>query len=63
MKENHIYLNREDEIHKLVDINEFIDYYESVFLMILEDDAFKEVILKSWGLIPLDEKLKKEKKS
>lgn len=62
MKENHIYLNREDEIHKLVDINEFIDYYESVFLMILEDDAFKEVIL-NWGLIPLDEKLKKEKKS
>ena len=59
-KENHIYLNGEDGIDKLVDIDEFIDYYESVSLMILEDDIFKEVILKTWGLMPVDEKLKKE---
>ena len=46
-KENHIYLNGEDGIDKLVDIDEFIDYYESVSLMIPEDDIFKEVILKT----------------
>ena len=61
-KENHIYLNGEDGADKLVDIDEFIDYYESVSLMIVEDDIFKEVILKSWGLMPLDEKIKKEEK-
>ena len=59
-KENHIYLNGEDGVDKLVDIDEFIDYYESVSLMILEDDTFKEVMLKSWGLMPLDEQIKKE---
>ena len=59
-KENHIYLNGEDGVDKLVDIDEFIDYYESVSLMILDDDVFKEVILKTWGLMPLDEVLKKE---
>ena len=30
--------------------------------MIVEDDIFKEMILKSWGLMPLDEKIKKEEK-
>ena len=61
-KENHIYLNGEDGADKLVDIDEFIDYYESVSLMIVEDDIFKEVILKSWGLMSLDEKIQKEEK-
>ena len=46
----------------MVDIDEFIDYYESLSLMIVEDDIFKEMILKSWGLMPLDEKIKKEEK-
>ena len=59
-KENHLYLNGEDGVDKLVDIDEFIDYYESVSLMILDDDVFKEVILKTWGLMPLEEVLKKE---
>ena len=59
-KENHIYLNGEDGVDKPVDIDEFIDYYESVSLMIPEDDIFREVILKSWGLMSLDEKIKKE---
>ena len=59
-KENHIYLNGEDGVDKPVDIDEFIDYYESVSLMILEDDVFKEVMLKSWGMMPLDEPIKKE---
>ena len=58
--QNHIYLNGEDGVDKPVDIDEFIDYYESVSLMILEDDTFKEVMLKSWGLMPVDEVLKKE---
>ena len=61
-KKNHIYLNGEDGVDKLVDIDEFIDYYESVSLMILEDDTFKEVLLKSWGLMSLDEVMKKEEK-
>ena len=30
--------------------------------MILEDDTFKEVLLKSWGLMSLDEVMKKEEK-
>jgi len=59
-KENHIYLNGEDGVDKPVDIDEFLDYYESVSLMILEDIVFKEVLLKSWGIIPLDQVLKKE---
>ena len=59
-KENHIYLNGEDGVDKPVDIDEFIDYYESVSLMILEDDVFKEIMLKSWGLMSLEEVLKKE---
>ena len=46
----------------MVDIDEFIDYYESLSLMIVEDDIFKEVILKSWGLMPLDEEIKNEEK-
>ena len=60
--QNHIYLNEEDGVFKPVDIDEFIDYYESVYLMILEDDTFKEIMLKSWELMPVDEVLKKEAK-
>ena len=59
-KENHIYLNGQDGVDKLVDIDEFIDYYESVSLMILEDDIFKEVLLKSWRLMPEDQIIEKE---
>ena len=48
--ENHIYLNGEEGKGKLVDLDEFVDYYESVSLMIQDDDIFREVILKSWNL-------------
>ena len=48
--ENHIYLNGEEGKNKLVDLDEFVDYYESVSLMIQDDDIFREVILKSWNL-------------
>ena len=58
--ENHIYLNGEEGKDKLVDLDEFIDYYESVSLMIQDDDIFREVILKSWNLF--DEKEEKQDK-
>ena len=58
--ENHIYLNGEDGKNKLVDLDEFIDYYESVSLMISDDDIFRKVILKSWNLYNEKEELKKE---
>ena len=58
--ENHIYLNGEDGKNKLVDLDEFIDYYESVSLMISDDDIFRKVILKSWNLYDEKEELKKE---
>ena len=59
-KENHVYLNGEEGKSKLVDLDEFIDYYESVSLMIQEDDIFREVILKSWNLYKENVELKKE---
>ena len=49
-RENHVYLNGEEGKDKLVDLDEFIDYYESVSLMIQDDDIFRKVILKSWNL-------------
>ena len=64
--ENHVYLNGEEGKDKLVDLDEFIDYYESVSLMIQDDDIFREVILKSWNLFDenaeIQEKEKKEQK-
>ncbi len=65
-RENHVYLNGEEGKDKLVDLDEFIDYYESVSLMIQDDDIFREVILKSWNLFnekeenQAKEELKKE---
>ena len=59
--ENHLYLNGEEGKNKLVDLDEFIDYYESVSLMIRDEDIFREVILKSWNLFK-EEVLKKEEK-
>ena len=53
--ENHIYLNGEEGKGKLVDLDEFVDYYESVSLMIQDDDIFREVILKSWNLFDENE--------
>ena len=62
-EENHIYLNGEEGKNKLIDLDEFIDYYESVSLMIQEDDIFKEVLLKSWNLYDEKEDLKKEEEN
>lgn len=60
--ENHIYLNGEKGKDKLVDLDEFIDYYESVSLMIQDDDIFREVILKSWNLYDEKQENQKEQK-
>ena len=60
--ENHIYLNGEKGKDKLVDLDEFIDYYESVSLMIYDDDTFREVILKSWNLYDEKQENQKEQK-
>ena len=60
--ENHIYLNGEKGKDKLVDLDEFIDYYESVSLMIHDDDTFREVILKSWNLYDEKQENQKEQK-
>ena len=59
-EENHIYLNGEEGKNKLVDLDEFIDYYESVSLMIQENNIFREIILKSWNLYNEKEELKSE---
>ena len=58
--ENHLYLNGDKGKNKLVDLDEFIDYYESVSLMIQDDDIFKEIILKTWNQYNENEELKKE---
>ena len=60
--ENHIYLNGEKGKDRLVDLDEFIDYYESVSLMIQDDDIFREVILKSWNLYDEKQENQKEQK-
>ena len=62
LNENHIYLNGEKGKDKLVDLDEFIDYYESVSLMIQDDDIFREVILKSWNLYDEKQENQKEQK-
>ena len=58
--ENHIYLNGVEGKIKLVDLDEFIDYYESVSLMIQDEEVFREIILKSWNLYKESEELKKQ---
>ena len=57
--ENHLYLNGEEGKNKLIDLDEFIDYYESVSLMIQDDNIFNEIILKSWNQYNEKEELKK----
>ena len=51
LKGNHKYLNGDDASVKNIDIEEFEDFYESVSMMIPEDDLFKDIVLKTWGLI------------
>ena len=51
LKGNHKYLNGDEADIKPIDLEEFEDFYESVSLMIPEDDIFKDIVLRTWGLI------------
>ena len=51
LKGNHKYLNGDDASIKNIDMEEFEDFYESVSMMIPDDDSFKDIVLKTWGLI------------
>ena len=48
---NHKYLNGDEGVNKPADADEFEDYYESVSIMIPDDNLFRDVLLGSWGLI------------
>lgn len=64
LKANHKYLNGDEGDTKPVDIDEFEDLYESISLMIPNDDMFREIILRCWGLLkdePEEEKVVEEK--
>ena len=68
LKGNHKYLNGDEAATKNIDIEEFEDFYESVSLMISDDDLFKEIVLRTWGLIkdepePEEEEINKEEKA
>ena len=62
LKGNHKYLNGDEANVKNIDIEEFEDFYESVSIMIPNDNLFKEIILRTWGLIQdePEEELNKE---
>ena len=51
LRGNHKYLNGDEGDTKPVDIEEFEDFYESVSMMIPNDELFRDVILRTWGLI------------
>ena len=64
LKGNHKYLNGDDAAIKHIDMEEFEDFYESISMMIPNDDSFKDIVLKTWGLIkdePEEEENEKEK--
>ena len=48
---NHKYLNGDEGDTKPVDSEEFEDFYESISLMIPSDELFRDVVLRTWGLI------------
>ena len=48
---NHKYLNGDEGDTKPVDMEEFEDFYESVSMMIPSDELFRDVLLRTWGLI------------
>ena len=60
LKGNHKYLNGDEGDTKNVDIEEFEDFYESISLMIPSDELFRDVVLRTWGLIK-DEPKEEEK--
>ena len=60
LKGNHKYLNGDEADTKNIDIEEFEDFYESVSIMIPNDDLFKEIVLRSWGLLKDEPKEEEE---
>ena len=63
LKGNHKYLNGDEADIKPIDLEEFEDFYESVSLMIPNDDLFRNVVLRTWRLIqdePKEEELNEE---
>ena len=66
LKGNHKYLNGDDASVKNIDPEEFEDFYESISMMIPNDDTFKDIVLKTWGLIkdePEEEENENEKEN
>ncbi len=47
---NHMYLNGDEGAEGIVDLEEFIDYYESVSCTIDNDDLFEEMIYNVWNI-------------
>ena len=47
---NHYYLNGDDGTDGIVDLNEFVDYYESVSSFIKNDADFENLVNCVWGL-------------
>ena len=47
---NHMYLNGDEGAEGIVDLEEFIDYYESVSCTIDNDDLFEEIIYNVWNI-------------
>ena len=47
---NHMYLNGDEGAEGIVDLEEFIDYYESVSCTIDDDDLFEEIIYNVWNI-------------
>ena len=66
LKGNHKYLNGDEASVKNIDPEEFEDFYESISMMIQNDDTFKDIVLKTWGLIkdePEEEENENEKEN
>ena len=51
LKGNHKYLNGDEADTKNIDLEEFEDFYESVSVMIPNDELFRNIVLRSWGLV------------
>ena len=63
LRGNHKYLNGDEGDSKPVDSEEFEDFYESISLMIPSDELFRDIVLRTWGLIkdePKEEEYEEE---
>ena len=51
---NHLYLNGADADQGIVDLNEFLDYYESLSFTIKDDKDFETLVTNVWSNIPAE---------